>query len=123
MNTNWVRSAGARWSALPSLTQTVLRWAGFLAVSWVLLRPVLLITISGDDFLNPFYVFDDYGPSPFGMFRTVSRDLTRAGHFNHVGQNFGAVVYVVWAYLIGWGARYSLIYAATKFVVLVIARS
>jgi len=105
---------------LPPRAVWVLRWSAFLLVSWIVLRPALTITISGDDFLNPFFVFDDYGPSPFGMFRSVSRDLTRAGHFNYVGQNVGAIVYVAWAYLIGWGVRYSLIYATTKFVVLVL---
>lgn len=116
-----VQRVAERWQALPARMQFALKWLALLSASWVILRPALLITISGDDFLNPFYVFDDYGPSPFGMFRKVSRDLTRAGHFNYVGQNFGAVVYVVWAYLIGWGVRYSLIYAITKFVVLVVA--
>lgn len=110
-----------RWTAAPARARTALSWAGFVVLGWVLLRPVLVTTISGDDFLNPFYVFDDYGPSPFGMFRKVSVDLTRAGHFNHLGQNIGAIAYVVWAYLIGWGLRYSLVYAVTKLAVLLLA--
>lgn len=113
-------AAGTWWRALPPRVATIARWLAFVVMSWLLLRPVLVTTISGDDFLNPFYVFDDYGPSPFGMFARVSRDLTRAGHFNHVGQNVGAIAYVSWAYLIGWGVRYSLVYAVTKLVVFVV---
>lgn len=110
----------SRWEAMPPKARSVLSWVGFVLLAWVLLRSVLVTTISGDDFLNPFYVFDDYGPSPFGMFRKVSVDLTHAGHFNHLGQNIGAIAYVVWAYLIGWGLRYSLVYAVTKLVVFVL---
>jgi len=102
-------------------TAEALRWALFLAAAWLVLWPALTITISGDDLLNPFYVFADYGPSPLGMWRSVSRDLTRQGHFNHLGQNLGAIVFVGWAYLIGWGVRFSLLYAVTKFVVIVLA--
>ena len=97
-----------------------LRWAALLAVSWLILRPSLLITISLDDFLNPFYLFDRYGPSPFGMVSDMSRDLTRNGHFNYIGQNVGATIFVFWTYLISWGVRYSLIYATTKFIVFVL---
>jgi hypothetical protein len=98
-----------------------MRWAAFLVVSWLLLRPSLLVTISLDDFINPFYVFDRYGPSPFGMVSDMTRDVTRNGHFNYVGQNLGAIVFVVWTHLLSWGVRYSLIYATTKFVVFIVA--
>ncbi len=46
-------------------------------------------------------------------------DVFRNGHFNVIGQVFGAWVFTAWSYLISWGVRFSLIYAATKFVVIV----
>ena len=97
-----------------------LRWAALLLVSWVILRPALIVTISLDDFINPFSLLERYGPSPFEMVPEISRDLTRNGHFNYLGQNVGSAIYVMWAYLISWGVRYSLIYATTKFVVFMV---
>jgi hypothetical protein len=97
-----------------------LRWAGLLLVSWVILRPALIVTISLDDFINPFSLLERYGPSPFEMVPEISRDLTRNGHFNYIGQNVGSAIYVMWAYMISWGVRYSLIYATTKFVVFMV---
>ena len=84
-----------------------------------MLRPALLITISLDDFINPFYVYDKYGSNPWRAAWSASRDVFRNGHFNVIGQVFGAWVFAAWNYLISWGVRYSLIYATTKFVVLV----
>ncbi|MEO6157495.1 MAG: hypothetical protein ABIQ39_07670, partial [Ilumatobacteraceae bacterium] len=95
------------------------RWFGFLVLSWIVLRPALLITISLDDFVNPFFVYDKYGSNPWHLAANTTRDLFRNGHFNVVGEVFGAFVYASWNYLITWGVRYSLIYATTKFVVLI----
>ncbi len=100
---------------------TVLRWMVFLGASWLVLRPALLVTISLDDFINPFFVFVDHGPSLWKALATTSRDVPRYGHFNYIGQDFASLVFIAWAYLIGWGVRYSLIYAATKFVVFIVA--
>ncbi|MEO5900702.1 MAG: hypothetical protein ABIR68_11325 [Ilumatobacteraceae bacterium] len=95
------------------------RWLGFLVLSWVVLRPALLITISLDDFINPFYVYDKYGSNPWHVASRATADVFRNGHFNVVGQVFGAAVFASWNYLISWGVRYSLIYATTKFIVIV----
>ncbi|MCU1504014.1 MAG: hypothetical protein JWM12_3368, partial [Ilumatobacteraceae bacterium] len=95
------------------------RWLGYLALSWLILRPALLITISLDDFINPFYVYDKYGSNPWHVVSRATRDVFRNGHFNVIGQVFGAAVFASWNYLISWGVRYSLIYATTKFVVIV----
>lgn len=100
---------------------TVLRWMVFLGASWLVLRPALLVTISLDDFINPFFVFVDHGPSLWKALATTSRDVPRYGHFNYIGQDFASLVFIAWAYLIGWGVRYSLIYAATKFIVFIVA--
>jgi hypothetical protein len=96
------------------------RWLGYLALSWLILRPALLITISLDDFINPFYVYDKYGSNPWHIASRATRDVFRNGHFNVIGQVFGAAVFASWNYLISWGVRYSLIYATTKFVVIVV---
>jgi hypothetical protein len=96
------------------------RWAGFLLLSWLILRPALLVTISLDDFINPFSVFHDYGSSPFGMLPEVNRDVLRNGHFNFFGQSIGAVVFRIYAHLMSWGVRYSFLYAMTKFAVFVL---
>jgi hypothetical protein len=98
----------------------LVRWAGFLLLSWLILRPALLVTISLDDFINPFSVFHDYGASPFGMLPEVNRDVLRNGHFNFVGQSIGAVVFRIYAHLMSWGVRYSFLYAITKFAVFVL---
>jgi hypothetical protein len=95
------------------------RWLGYLALSWLVLRPALLITISLDDFVNPFYIYDTYGSNPWHVASRMTRDVFRNGHFNVLGQVFGAAVFASWNYLITWGVRYSLIYATTKFVVIV----
>lgn len=95
------------------------RWAVLAGLSWLVLRPALLITISLDDFINPFYVYDKYGSNPWRVAWRASRDVFRNGHFNVIGQIFGAWVFAAWNYLISWGVRYSLIYATTKYLVLV----
>ncbi len=95
------------------------RWLGYFALSWLILRPALLIMISLDDFINPFYVYDKYGSNPWHITARATRDVFRNGHFNVIGQVFGAAVFASWNYLISWGVRYSLIYATTKFVVIV----
>ena len=41
------------------------------------------------------------------------------GHFNIIGQVVGGWIFVAWNYLITWGVRFSLIYATTKYVVIV----
>lgn len=95
------------------------RWALYLVLSWIVLRPALLITISSDDFINPFYIYDTYGSNPWRLTTHLARDVFRNGHFNVIGQVFGGFVFASWNYLIAWGVRYSLIYATTKFVVIV----
>ena len=95
------------------------RWVVFGVLSWIVLRPALLITISLDDFINPFYVFDKYGSNPARVAWRAARDVFRNGHFNVIGNVVGAWVFAAWNHLISWGVRYSLIYATTKFVVLV----
>jgi hypothetical protein len=100
---------------------TTLRWIAYLVTAWLLLRPALLITVALDDYINPFDLFDRYGPSLSGYLTTMLADVPKTGHFNYVGMAFGGVVYWLWAQLIGAGVRYSLIYAITKFVVIVVA--
>jgi hypothetical protein len=97
----------------------LLRWVGYLALSWLVLRPALLVTISGDDLINPFDIYDRYGSNPIRIVTKMTPDVLHNGHFNVPGQIFGAWVFAAWNYLISWGVRYSLIYATTKFVVIV----
>lgn len=99
-----------------------IEWALFLGGCVLLLRPVLHTAIVADDFVNPFSQFADVG---LGFRGLVSRSLSHtqaAGHFNLLGQVFGALVNEIWIYLMGrFGIRYSTIYAVTKYLVFVTA--
>ena len=75
---------------------------------WVPLRPALTIAISGDDFINPFFVFDDYGPSPFGVFRAVNRDVVpRTATSTSSARTSARSCSSSGRTSIGWGVRYS----------------
>jgi hypothetical protein len=93
------------------------QWVVWVAMSWLLLRPALLITVSLDDFINPFFIYDRYGPSLSGPVFSMMADVPRTGHFNYLGMAVGGATYWLWAHLIAMGVRYSLIFAITKFVV------
>jgi hypothetical protein len=96
-------------------------WAVFAVGLWLVLRPVLTVTIVWDDFYNPIRLRELYGSSPGKIVVETVREANRNGHFNYVGQSLGALLYVLWDAMMSLGIRYSLIYAATKLVVMVLA--
>jgi hypothetical protein len=98
-----------------------LRWIGYLAVSAVVLRPVLITAITADDFQNPFSLWFRTGPSFREVVRSGWDGAGAVGHFNYIGQIFGNAA--TWAQMIAmseFGIRYSEMYAAIKFVAFVL---
>ena len=103
----------------PSLRQSA-AWLLFLGATAVLLRPILLTAVSADDLINPFSQMYHAGTSPGPIWRRVVESVSITGHFNYVGQFLGSLAVLIWGYLISdFSIRYSLVYAATKYVVYV----
>lgn len=93
-------------------------WICYVLAAGLLLRPVLITTVSADDLINPFTQIYHAGTSIDAVMRRTWSATSATGHFNYVGQGIGSVVVMIWTYLIGnFGIRFSAVYAATKFLV------
>jgi len=92
-------------------------WILFGLATAVLLRPILITAIAADDLINPFSQIYHAGT---GIDPILSRSwdfVSKTGHFNYVGQTIGAMVLLVWSYLIGnFDFRYSAVYAWSKYL-------
>lgn len=93
-------------------------WICYVLATGLLLRPILITTISSDDLINPFSQIYHAGTSIDSVLRRNWSFIPATGHFNYVGQSIGSIVVMFWTYLIGnFGIRFSAVYAATKFLV------
>lgn len=93
-------------------------WICYVLATGLLLRPILITTVSADDLINPFTQIYHAGTSIDSVMRRTWNSTSATGHFNYVGQSIGSVVVMIWTYLIGnFGIRFSAVYAATKFLV------
>ena len=93
-------------------------WICYVLAASLLLRPILITTVSADDLLNPFSQIYHAGTSIDAVMRRTWSFVAITGHFNYVGQSIGSIVVMIWTYLIGnFGIRFSAVYATTKFLV------
>lgn len=94
----------------------------YLAVTVVVLYPVLATPVIADDLFNPFGQFDDAGPGPGSAVRFGWQGATEGASFRIVGNPFGALYNWLWLTL---GARLGLslttLFAVTKLVVFIAA--
>lgn len=97
------------------------RWVLFTAVLAIVLRPVLTISLSYDDFFNPVRLRALMGANPVHVVGQTVHDLNDNGHFNYVGQSLGALAFVLWDQLMAMGVRYTTTYSLVKLVVFVAA--
>ncbi len=101
---------------------TLVPWVGYVALSWLYLRPILLTTVVADDFVNPFNQFTQSGLSLTELIRDGWSSAANAGHINFVGQITGGFVNTSANVLMAVaGVRYSTVYAGFKLVGLILA--
>jgi hypothetical protein len=93
-------------------------WICYVLAAGLLLRPILITTVSADDLLNPFSQIYHAGTSIDAVMRRTWSFIPVTGHFNYVGQTIGSIVVMIWTYLMGnFSIRFSAVYATTKFLV------
>jgi hypothetical protein len=104
----------------PTWIRSVAAWALYLGVSVLVLRPILITTIVADDFLNPFSQLTEVGLSPWEMIEYGWDAASSVGHFNYLGQVFGALYTGLTMWLASeFGIRFSTMYAVVKLAVFI----
>lgn len=106
---NWAHS----WRKCGSVGVELLAILVLLAVG---LNPVLTTVVVADDLIGPFSMYINSGP---GLLNFLNGGWQAAsyGHFNYIGQLFGAFVNWAWLELMLQGVRFSTIYFFTKLFV------